>query len=124
DTGDSRSAVACLKRLVQLDSENIAGWQNLAVAQFARDRFDEGIDACHRALEVDPKNLPTFYNLALAHEHLSDYDQALRWVREGLAIDPGDLSLQKLEFRIRALKFRTRVLQAIRTFLHLRLPAR
>src|SRR5690606_31555600 len=64
DTADPRAAVACLKRLVQLQPDNTAAWQNLAVAPFAREHFEEGIEACHQALQIDPNNLPTLFNLA------------------------------------------------------------
>lgn len=124
DIDEARSAVACLKRLVQLDPRNVAGWQNLAVALFAYARFDEGISACQQVLELDPTNTPTLYNLALAYERTGDYEQALHWVNKGLAIDAGDAWLQKLGFRIKFFEFRNRVMQAVRTFLHLRLPSR
>ena len=45
DVGETRPAVACLKRLTQLCPEHIAAWQNLGVAHCLRGRFDEGIAA-------------------------------------------------------------------------------
>src|SRR5207249_4348421 len=75
DTQESRLAAASLKRLVQIVPNNVNGWVNLAVAQFMRRRYDEGIFACHEALRCDPKNLLAIYNLALAHEHLRRFDE-------------------------------------------------
>lgn len=120
DVGDSRAAGACFKRLVQIDPEHVAGWQNLAVSLFARGRFEEGVASCMQAMECNPRNLLTHYNLALAHEHLHDFDHGLEWARQGLAIDPSDSSLQKLEFRLRVLRWRQRLADAFRGFLRFR----
>jgi len=73
DTGLTRVAVACLKRLVTLEPENVDGWQNLAVAQFLTDKFEEGIESCRRCLMIEPHNLMAVYNLALAYERTGDY---------------------------------------------------
>ena len=120
DGGETRPAVACLKRLVQLDPNNVNGWINLAVASFMRGRYDDGIDACRRALEVEHTNLLAMYNLALAHEHLGRYEDAMTWVRRGLKREPNDASFQKLEFRLRVLKLRAGVVRVIRKSLGMR----
>jgi hypothetical protein len=51
----------------------------------------------------------------LALERLRKYDEALGAIRRALAIEPGDVSLQKLEFRVRLLKLRSQALQALRS---------
>jgi tetratricopeptide (TPR) repeat protein len=104
DCADHRTAIACLKRLVMLDPENLAGWQNLAVAQFALHRMEDGILSCHEALRREPTSAVTHYNLALAYERLGQYDQALIWARKGLTQSPQDHSLSKLQFRIHVLR--------------------
>jgi tetratricopeptide (TPR) repeat protein len=114
DNGDSRAAMACLKRLVKLQPDNNAAWQNLAVTQFAQQRFADGIESCQEALRCEPTNLVTLFNLALAHEHRGEYERALVYVRRGLANGPGDVSLQRLEFRLRALKLRAKLRSIVR----------
>jgi tetratricopeptide (TPR) repeat protein len=104
DNGQSRAAIACLKRMISTDPGSASGWQNLAVAQFMRGLYEDGIASSLHALEQEPENLPTLFNLALANEHLSRYEEALHWVGRGLALEPTDLSFQKLEFRVRVLK--------------------
>jgi tetratricopeptide (TPR) repeat protein len=104
DNGQGRAAIACLKRMTTVDPDNVSGWQNLAVAQFMRGQYDQGIASCEEALSRDPANLLTLFNLALAHENLGRYGEALRWVARGLAVEPRDLSFQKLEFRLRVLR--------------------
>jgi tetratricopeptide (TPR) repeat protein len=119
DTGESRAAVACLRRLVTLDRDNPSAWINLAVAQFNRGRYEHGIDACLMALSCEPENTVAMYNLALAYEHLGKYDEAMHWIRKGLGRDPSDTAFQKLEFRIKVLRIRSRVVRGVRTALGL-----
>jgi len=112
DNGQTRPAIACLKRMTSVDPDNVSGWQNLAVAQFMRGLYEAGIESCHEALKRDPENLLTIFNLAVAYENVGHYAQALRWVRTGLSVDPRDLSFQKLEFRLRVMG----IVQRIRRF--------
>ena len=119
DTGESRAAVACLRRLVTLDRDNPSAWINLAVAQFNRGRYEHGIDACLMALSCEPENTVAMYNLALAYEHLGKFDEAMHWIRKGLGRDPSDTAFQKLEFRIKVLRIRSRVVRGVRTALRL-----
>jgi tetratricopeptide (TPR) repeat protein len=109
DTKQARAAVACLKRLVQIEAGNGNAWQNLAVAQFTIGRYEDGIESCLVALRLDPTSLQSIYNLALAYEHLARYDEALAWVRRGLERDAKDVSLQKLDLRVRVLRWRARL---------------
>jgi tetratricopeptide (TPR) repeat protein len=114
DNGQRRAAVACLKRMVLARPDNVSGWQNLAIAQFMRGQYDDGIESCRRVLERDSKNLPTMFNLALAYEQLGRYDRALAWVMNGLAIEPRDPSFENLRFRLRMLKIVGRLRRAVR----------
>ena len=92
DTQQPRAAVACLKRLVQIESNNASAWQNLAVAQFIAGRYEDGIESCQECLRLDPPNAQALYNLALAYEHLGRFDEALSWVRRfALYLCPGPM---------------------------------
>jgi tetratricopeptide (TPR) repeat protein len=122
DTTQNRAAVACLKRLVQLDARSVFAWQNLAVAQFHVGRYEEGIASCHEALRLSPGNSTAAYNLALAYQHLGRFDDATKWVRKALESNPRDLSLQSLEWWVRVLKWRNRLARLARTCLGLRRP--
>ena len=121
--GEFGEAIALYKRSLAVEptaeAHTFLGWTYSMM-----NRYDEAIEACHQALQIDSQNLAILFNLSLAYEHLHDYESALRWTRQGLSISPSDPSLQKLEFRIKALQLRDRILDAIRTFLHLRLPHR
>jgi tetratricopeptide (TPR) repeat protein len=114
DSGEPRLAAATLKRLVQIVPKCAAGWINLAVAYFSRERYGEGIEACNRALACDSDNAMAIFNLALANEHLRRYDEAMEWVRVGLEKDIKDASLQKMELRLRVLQLRSRVVRAVK----------
>lgn len=117
DTGLARAAIACLKRLVSLDADHADGWQNLAVAQFLCDRFDDGIESCRRCLAIDARHSMAIYNLALAYERLRKYEQATYWVQEGLRLDARDPSLQRLELRIRVLRWKDWLSRALKNLL-------
>ena len=95
-----------------------AAWQNLAVAQFVRQRFDEGIASSAEALRLDPKNVAALHNLALALGQLGRWDESLAEARRGLKIRPRDPSLQALELRMRVLRFRNRLVDALRRIFH------
>lgn len=124
DTNQVRAAVACLRRLVQIDARNVDAWQNLAVAQFMIGRYEDGILSCNEALARDPDNVMAVYNLALAYEHLGRYDAALSWVRRGLALQPKDISLQKLELRVRVLNWKDVAARVVRAVFFPRLAIR
>ncbi len=109
DVGEIRPAIACLKRLVQAHPAHASGWQNLAVAQFLRNRYDEGLISSHRAIECDPNNLMAMHNLALALSNLGRYDEAMEHLRQALAIAPRDPLLTKLEFRTKVLRTRAKI---------------
>jgi len=117
DTNQTRAAVACLKRLVQIEADNVDAWQNLAVAQFMIGRYEEGIVSCQEALARDAGNVMAMYNLALAYEHLGRYEDALSWVRKGLEKQPRDISLQKLELRVRVLNWKDWAVRVARALL-------
>jgi tetratricopeptide (TPR) repeat protein len=117
DTHQPRAAVACLKRLVQVEPNNSSAWQNLAVAQFLTGRYEDGIESCQECLRLEPASPEPLYNLALACEHLGRFDEALSWVRRGLDRDPRDVWLQQLELRIRVLRWRGRLVRAVRALL-------
>ena len=70
----------------------------------------------------DPKNTMAIYNLALAHEHLRQYGEARVWVRRGLRLDPEDVSLQRLDLRIRLLPLRDILLSALKRLIPRRTP--
>ncbi len=120
DIGQNRAAVACFKRLVQIQPKNASAWQNLAVAQFLTGRYEDGMASCQEALNHDPANTMAMYNLALACEHLGRYDQGLTWVRRGLAVAAKDASLQHLELRIRVMRWRQRLVGGLRRLMRRR----
>jgi tetratricopeptide (TPR) repeat protein len=104
DGGDTRSAGACLRRLVQITPRNVAAHLNLAVVHFARGHYDEGIACCHEALRCDAEDATAMYNLALAYERLGNYAKAGEWIGRAIRIDPQDVALQRLDLRIRLLR--------------------
>lgn len=117
DLGETRPALACFKRLVQIDPENARAWQNLAVVQFMRERYDEGLLSSQECLRHDPQNVEAIHNLALALGKMGDFDQALRYLRPALAKAPKDLALQRLELRLQINRFTTNLRRLARRFM-------
>jgi tetratricopeptide (TPR) repeat protein len=109
DTGETTTALSCLKRLVDKEPGNANAYQNLAVAFFHCDRYEEGIAACKESLRCDSQHVMAMYNLAIAFEHLGQFDAALGWVRSAVAADPREAIFQKLEFRLRVMQLRAKV---------------
>lgn len=100
DVGETRLAVACLRRLIGSEPDNIKAWQNLGVAECLRGRFDQGINACIRALEIDPHNLSVRHNLALAYMDQGELAYAWEEITSALKLAPGDRLIRRLWFRI------------------------
>ena len=109
DLNDHRSGIACLKRLIQVEPTNAAAWQNLGVAFFLRERYDDGINACHQALRNEPSNTAAAFNLALGLSYVRRYNEALVHVRSAKLIDPRNAMLDRLEFRLLVLRLRNSV---------------
>jgi tetratricopeptide (TPR) repeat protein len=103
DCDENRTAAACLKRLTDLHPDHRDGWLNLAVAQFRRKQYQNGIRSCTRALEIDPNHRLAMYNLAVAYERMGRYDLALEWARKSLKLQSRDAAMQRLELRLRVL---------------------
>jgi tetratricopeptide (TPR) repeat protein len=120
DTGQNRAAVACLKRLVQIDPRSMFGWQNLAVAHSLTGRYEEGIAAGKEAARLSPGNPTAIYNIALACQQLQRFDEAIEWVRLGQRFNPRDLSLQSLEWWVRLRRWRAIAGRCIRSILPFR----
>jgi tetratricopeptide (TPR) repeat protein len=122
DARESRAAVACFKRLAQLEPSNVAAWLNLAVAHFMRKRFEDGVACCEEALRLEPRNRVALYNLALANGHLREYSQAIVYAQRGLDLAPRDPLMQRLDFRLRVLRLWFRITSLLRSLLPTRWP--
>jgi len=110
DIGELRTASACLRRLLHDHPDNVDAWLNLAVAQFHRRDYRQGIRSCRQALCRDQNNRTAMFNTALAYERLHKYDRALHWTRRALKLQPRDVNLQHLERRLELLRWISRVL--------------
>lgn len=101
DVREQRLAVACLRRLTQAEPANVKAWQNLAVAECARSRYDRGVSASLYALELDPGNIAVRHNLALAYMQSGQLDYAREELAHALFLCPRDRALKRLQFRLR-----------------------
>jgi tetratricopeptide (TPR) repeat protein len=104
DVGEIRLAVASLRRLTQSEPANVKAWQNLAIAECARGRYDRGISASLYALELDPANIAVRHNLALAYMQAGELEYAREELADALILCPRDRVLKRLQFRLRLLR--------------------
>jgi tetratricopeptide (TPR) repeat protein len=81
DSGEDRTAAACLNRLILLQPGNVEAWVNLAVVQFRRGLYDLGIASCRRAIDCGGQErhrskttILAMYNMALGYERLRKFD--------------------------------------------------
>ncbi len=114
DVNDTRSALGCFKRITQTHPQDVSAWLNLGVTHFLRNRYSDGIAACERALQVDPQHLAGHFNLALALSHRRDFNRAIAVTRDGLSQWPNDVSLQRLQFRLKLLRVCDRLIGWVR----------
>jgi tetratricopeptide (TPR) repeat protein len=114
DCGESRAALVCLKSLVGSDPDFLPGWLNLAVVQFDRHLWQEGVASCMTVLNKDSQNGLAMHNLALAYERLGQYRSALTWVRRAQMILGDDSALKALELRVRLLWIKARAIKLAR----------
>ena len=49
--------------------------------------------------------------LALAYEHVGEFEEARKWIRRGLLRDSRDVGFQRLEFRVRVMKIRAKIVR-------------
>ncbi len=118
DNGQSRAAIACLKRMITLDPANVSGHQNLAVAQFMRGQYADGIATCEEALRRDPASLLTVYNLALAYQTVREYGTGpAGGSTAGWNSTPATRTCNGLEFRLRVLRAVQPIRRAVRKLL-------
>jgi tetratricopeptide (TPR) repeat protein len=118
DVGELRTAIACLGRLLHDHPDNIDAWLNLAVAQFLRRDYRQGIRSCRQALCRDQNNRTAMFNTALAYERLGKYERALHWTRRALKLQPRDPNLQRLENRLGLLRWLSRILAVPKRLMH------
>ena len=100
DVDELRTAVACLRRLTVAEPRNVKAWQNLAVAECLRGRYDRGIDACRSALAIDSGSVAVRHNLVLALIDNNDFDLAAVELVEAFKLSAGDRALKKLKLRL------------------------
>jgi Flp pilus assembly protein TadD len=120
DTGETRSAVACLRRLTAMRPDDVHAWQNLAVALLLRGQLEDGMAACRRALDIHPGYPPVVFNLGLALAQAGRFNEAARLVASVRAGAPHHADLDLLALRIRVLRWRARLARLFERLLGLR----
>jgi eukaryotic-like serine/threonine-protein kinase len=82
------SALVAARHAVSLDAELAEAHHALALAHLARERYDDALQALHRAAELNPGYWATINVAGVVRWRRGDQDEALRWYRRGLELDP------------------------------------
>lgn len=86
--GDDETAIARLKRAIQIEPKNPALQNNLGNIYREQDREAEAFEAYRAAILADPRHVDSICNLAVMVRARGAVDDALAIFTEALAIDP------------------------------------
>jgi spermidine synthase len=83
---DYEHAVEHYSRLVELEPDNIGGWNNLGICYNRLDQLDRAIWAFENVIKRNPEWPPVYLNLALVHEKRQDLAAASRALERAVLI--------------------------------------
>jgi len=81
-------AVAAYERVVAVDPDYAAAWNNLGLLEHRMGRYERAGERYRRALETDPACCQAAFNLGALQEDLGDLGSSVIWYRRALELDP------------------------------------
>ena len=88
DQGKLDDAIACYRRVIELDPKLAAAHNNLGIALKHQGKLDEAIACYHKAIELDPKLAVAHYNLGGILKDQGQLDEAIACFRKVIKLDP------------------------------------
>src|SRR3970282_608956 len=82
------SAVDAYERVIALDPDYAAAWNNLGLLQHRMGHYERAGECYKAALEADDSCCQAAFNLGSLHEDLGDFPSAIHWYRRGLEMEP------------------------------------
>jgi predicted O-linked N-acetylglucosamine transferase (SPINDLY family) len=87
--GDLPSAIKAFRKAANLDPANADDLNNLSLAYFNSERFEDAARAGEEALKRNSKHVKALVNLANAYVTLERYDDAIPLFEQALSMEPG-----------------------------------
>ncbi len=82
------SAVDAYERVIALDPDYAAAWNNLGLLQHRMGHYGRAGECYKAALEADDSCCQAAFNLGSLHEDLGDFPSAIHWYRRALEMAP------------------------------------
>jgi tetratricopeptide (TPR) repeat protein len=82
------SAVDAYERVIALDPDYAAAWNNLGLLQHRMGHYGRAGECYKAALEADDSCCQAAFNLGSLHEDLGDFPSAIHWYRRALEMEP------------------------------------
>jgi tetratricopeptide (TPR) repeat protein len=82
------SAVDAYERVVDLDANYAAAWNNLGLLQHRMGHYERAGECYQKALGADDSCCQAAFNLGSLHEDLGDFQSAITWYRLALEMQP------------------------------------
>lgn len=79
---------ARMRALLEREPDNLAAWDNLAVAVEKQGRFDEAIEIILRKDAIKPGEYTTYANLGTFYLHKGDFENGVTHIRRAIEINP------------------------------------
>ena len=101
EAGDWTAAETAAQRVVELDPEQVEGWNDLGVARWQLGRRDAALDAWQRATTLDPEAWDTLFNLGTQAAELGREALARQALERFLAGAPeADYARERVRARV------------------------
>ncbi len=82
------SAVDAYERVIALDPDYAAAWNNLGLLQHRMGHYERAGECYQVALVADDSCCQAAFNLGSLHEDLGDFPSAIHWYRRALEMEP------------------------------------
>ncbi len=90
-----QSEITFLQDMVKKDSKNVSAWISLGNMLMDTHRYQEAIDAYHKALELDPKNVDVRVDMGTCYRNIGRPESAVEEYRKTIAINPRHLNAHR-----------------------------
>ncbi len=88
DQGNFAGALEAFRAALDLDGQDLRGWNNLGLAQMALEKGEDALRTFNHALTLNPAYAHANFNVARLHLRRGDFDRALRHAQLAIQSEP------------------------------------